>query len=88
MADLDASLVQQIFDIAKRKWEPNIQHRCKADDLRARLQISKWAVFCHQATLGRRTASLKPVSSDSAHLRSLDIRARQIHPKVCERSKD
>jgi hypothetical protein len=56
MADVDASLMQQIFDIAKRKWEPNIQHHCKADDLKACLEISKWTVFCHQATLGRHTA--------------------------------
>jgi hypothetical protein len=69
MADVDASLMQQIFDIAKRKWAPNIQHHCKADDLKARLEISKWAVFCYQATLGHHTARLKPVSSDSAPVR-------------------
>jgi hypothetical protein len=58
MADVDASLVQQIFDIAKRKWEPNIQHHCQTDDLGARLEILKWAVFCHQVSLSRRTALL------------------------------
>jgi hypothetical protein len=41
MTDVDAALVQQIFDIAKRKWEPDVQHRCKADNLGARLEISK-----------------------------------------------
>jgi hypothetical protein len=38
MADVDASLVQQIFDITKRKWDPDVQHHCKADDLTARLK--------------------------------------------------
>jgi hypothetical protein len=40
VTDLNASLVQQIFDIAKRKWEPDVQHHCKADVLGARLEIS------------------------------------------------
>jgi len=26
MADLDAALMEQILDIAKRQWEPNVQH--------------------------------------------------------------
>jgi hypothetical protein len=66
MADVDASLVQKIFHVATRKRKSNTQHHCKADDLDARVEISKWAVFCYQATLGRRIVHLKPVSSDSA----------------------
>ncbi len=67
MADVDASLMQQIYDIAKRKWELDVQHHCQTDDLGARLEIWQWAVFCYQATLSRCTARLKPVSFDSAH---------------------
>jgi hypothetical protein len=66
VTDVDASLVQQIFDIVRRKREPDIQHNGTTDDLGARLEISKWAVFCRQVTLDSRTARLKPVSSDSA----------------------
>jgi hypothetical protein len=33
MADIDASFMEQIFDITKRKWKSNIHHYGKADDL-------------------------------------------------------
>ncbi len=33
MADIDASLVQQIFDISQRMRKPDVQHHSKADDL-------------------------------------------------------
>lgn len=33
MAHVDASFVQQIFDIPKREWKPNIQYHRMADDL-------------------------------------------------------
>jgi hypothetical protein len=46
MAAVDASLMQQIFDIAKRKWEPSIQHHCQTDNLGARLEVVKGQVFC------------------------------------------
>jgi hypothetical protein len=87
VTDLDASLVQQVLNVAKRKWEPDVQYPCKADDLWARLEISKWAVFCHQVTLGRRTSRLKPVSSDSATIRPKAALAhlrhhRRIHPAI------
>ncbi len=39
MAHVDASLVQQIFDIPKREREPDIQHHRKADDLRAGFEV-------------------------------------------------
>jgi len=34
MADFDASFVQQIFNIPKRKWKADIHHYRKANDLR------------------------------------------------------
>ena len=37
MTYINASLMKQAFDITKRKWEPNIQHYCKPDNL--------WACF-------------------------------------------
>ena len=33
VADIDAALVQQILDISKRKWKPDIHHHRQADDL-------------------------------------------------------
>jgi hypothetical protein len=37
MADVDAAFLQKILGIAKRQWEPNVQHNGQADDLRAGL---------------------------------------------------
>jgi hypothetical protein len=45
MADVDASLMQQIFDIANRKWESDVQHHCQADDLKARLKYRNGLCF-------------------------------------------
>jgi len=33
VADIDAALVQKIFQILKRNWEPNNHHHRKVDDL-------------------------------------------------------
>lgn len=49
MADVDPSLVQKIFYIPQGKWEPDIHHHSKADDLGARLEVTKGAVLCHDA---------------------------------------
>ena len=42
MTDIDAALVQQIFNIPKRKREPDVQHYRQADNLTARFKIAKW----------------------------------------------
>ena len=52
MADVDAALVQQVFDISKRKWKSDIHHHRQADDFWTGLEVSKWGVFCHPFTLG------------------------------------
>lgn len=33
VADLDATLIQFVFDVVKRKRKPNVHHHCQADDL-------------------------------------------------------
>ncbi|WP_282168757.1 hypothetical protein [Ruegeria atlantica] len=58
MADLDAALVQKIFNIAKRKRKPNIHHDGQTDDLGARLEVAKRAASCHPATLSARPTRL------------------------------
>jgi hypothetical protein len=35
VADVDTALVQQVFDIAKRQREPDVEHDRPADDLLA-----------------------------------------------------
>jgi hypothetical protein len=56
MADLDAAFVQEILHITERQREPDVQHHCEADDLRARLEIAERGAFCHKATLAVRPA--------------------------------
>ena len=40
MADLDASLMQQILDIAKRKRKPDTEHYRQAEDLWAGVEVA------------------------------------------------
>jgi hypothetical protein len=51
MADIDATFMQQILDIAKGKWKPDIHHHRQADDLRRRFEVTEWAGFFHSKTL-------------------------------------
>jgi hypothetical protein len=41
VADLDTSLVKQIFHIAQRQRKPNVKHHRQTDDLWARLEVAK-----------------------------------------------
>ena len=66
VTDIDAALVQQVFNISKRKRKTDIHHHCQADDLRRRLEVAKWRGFCHPETLRNRPALFKSVSSDTA----------------------
>ncbi len=61
MTDIDAALVQQIFDIAKGQRKPDVHHNRQADNLSARFEIAKWIRFGHPARLRNRPARLKPV---------------------------
>ena len=65
-ANLNASFMQKIFHITKRKRKPHIKHHSQADGLRARFKGPEWGVFCHTARLRNRTARLKLVLSDNA----------------------
>jgi hypothetical protein len=81
MANINTAFGQQILNISKRKWKPNIHHHRQADDLRARLEILEWVAFCHPERLGIRPARLKPFSSDvldGAHRRHLMCHERYI----------
>ena len=37
--------------ITKRKWEPNIQHYSRPDNLWACFKVAEWGVFSHSSTL-------------------------------------
>ena len=61
VADFDAALMQQVFDIPKRKWKSDVEHHRWADDLGARFEIPKWRAFYHPEKLRIHPARLKPV---------------------------
>jgi hypothetical protein len=47
VSDLDTSLVKQIFDIAQRQREPNLEHHRQADDLWARFEVAERGALGH-----------------------------------------
>jgi hypothetical protein len=66
VADFDATLMKEIFDIPQRKWKTNVEHHGQADDLGAGFEVLEWRAFCHPKRLGWCPARLKRVLSDSA----------------------
>ena len=70
MTYIDTPLMKKVFYIAKRKWEPNIQHYSKADNLWACFKIAECRVFCHLRTLQIHPTRFNQVQSDSAGMKS------------------
>jgi hypothetical protein len=61
MRDVDASLVQQVFDIPQRKWVSDVHHHRKADDLGRRLEVTKYAGIAHAVRLAAHPSNGKPI---------------------------
>ena len=51
--------MQKVLYISKRKWEPDIYHYRKVDDLWTYVKVTKGAVLCHETTLERHPHQLK-----------------------------
>ncbi len=64
VAHLNSPFVQQVFDIPKRQWEPNVQHDCQTNDLWTGLEVLEWRLFDHARRLREHPARLNPSSSD------------------------
>ena len=64
MADIDAAFVQQILHLSERKWEPNVKHHRKADDLGARFEVLEGEAFGYARTLSTALTRLKRSFSD------------------------
>jgi hypothetical protein len=56
VADLDASLVQQVFEVAQRQREPDVEHYRQTDDLGAGLEIPEEGTSDHLGRLKNRPA--------------------------------
>ena len=66
MADVDATFVQKVFDVSKRKRKTDIHHNSQTDDVWASLKVPEWVGFSHPGMLRDRPAPLKLHRSDSA----------------------
>ncbi|WP_371810811.1 hypothetical protein [Ruegeria sp. HKCCD7318] len=71
MANVDASLVQQIFDIPKRERETDVQHNRQADDLGTGFKVFERHGSGHGQKLRNHPARLKQSSSDKTLLRMI-----------------
>jgi len=65
VANVDLSLVQQVFYISQRKWKLNTQHNRHANDLGAAVETPNRVTFCHGWTLQNQPAPLNSNPSDS-----------------------
>jgi len=39
LADVDPAFMEQVLNIAKRAWKPDLHHHCELDDLRRCVEI-------------------------------------------------
>ena len=68
IADVDAAFVQQILHVPKRQRETDIHHHGQTDDLGARLEVAKWAAFCHLCIYFINRDSRHLVTPDTCYL--------------------
>ena len=67
MADINATLMKKVFNIAKRKGKPDIHHHHKADDLGRGFEIPERVLVFHSGILWNCLITVKDqFSSDSA----------------------
>jgi hypothetical protein len=70
VADVDATLMEQVFDVSRRKRKAHAKHQRQADDLGACFEVPKRGAFGHPAKLRNRPPRLKQISSDNAQPRT------------------
>ena len=64
IADLDAALEQEVFDLSQRQRVSDIQHHREADHFGRTVEITERIL--HHRRLRGLTFQLKPISSDNA----------------------
>lgn len=75
IAHVDASLVQQVFNVSERQKKPDVHHHGQADDFWLRSKVAKWAAFSHKQTLRNRPAPHNRHRSDKTCSRTEVIKA-------------
>ena len=68
VANIDATLKQQIFDLPQRKRIPDVHHHREADYLGRTVEITKGIL--HRCKLRNSPARLKLICSDTADMRA------------------
>jgi hypothetical protein len=76
VADVDATLMQQVLDVSERKWKANVHHDRQANDLRAAVKVLEGVRFAHAETLRDHPARLNRLPSDSASLQARQLGCR------------
>ena len=71
MADFDASLMEQVLNVAKGEREPHVEHHRQADDVRGCFEIAEGRRFCLLHMLRSCPRLLKPVCSDTASVTAM-----------------
>lgn len=66
VAYVDATLVQQVLDILKRKRETDIHHHRQANDFWATMEVLERVAFCHCKTLRNLPIRINRIPSDNA----------------------
>ena len=64
VADIDAPLVKQVFNVPERKREADVHHHRQTDDFKAAVEALEQVRFAHPQTLRTRPTPLKAILSD------------------------
>src|SRR5665811_1942529 len=78
MADVNAALMEEVFDVSKRQREADIHHHGQSNDLGRRLEVPKWAMGHGAANLRLTGRSDKPRCLDTASLADMSARIRHV----------
>ncbi len=66
MADVDAVLMRQVFDVSQAKRKPDKHHHRQADDFGTAMEVLLRDFFRHAPKLRNRPARLNRIPSDTA----------------------
>jgi len=69
----DPAFVQQILDVPKRQWKPDVHHNRQADDLRAPFEVPERGEFGRDRRQARRLHRLKRCSFDRDGIRPENV---------------
>jgi hypothetical protein len=64
VADIETSLMQQVLDIAERKWKPDVHHDRQVDNFGAAVKIFEGACFRHNQRQRNGSARINPICPD------------------------